>query len=214
MTSSYWKSFFSWPLVYELGKNSYLVTLSPSSDNKNYSYHMNYTDLSTLQYLAANQAFLAYTKAQQQIGQDIKLQSYEPTMQERNGFKKPTYVLIKTQNGWSLFYYEPTKERKNIGIDMISGLEIALRKLPKKTPEQLTVLEIKPIETKITAYHLGIGGFLGTGNGWEIANSINTYLLHFFNAFLKDHQDVALSKCASLTKNTFISCGSDVFSNT
>lgn len=140
---------------------------------------MNYSDFSTLQYLPANKAFLAYNKAKQEMKYSIKLTSYEPTAQEQSSFNEPTYVLSK--NKWHLFYYEPGKQRVDISVDMLSSLQVALNKLPKGIPpEQLTAAEIKPIKTVIATFHSGAGGYLGIGNGWEITRSINIYLLHFF----------------------------------
>lgn len=49
--SAYWEYYFNWPLEFKLGKNGFLVLLSPSKQNRHYSYHMNYSDLSTMQYL-------------------------------------------------------------------------------------------------------------------------------------------------------------------
>ncbi|HAT9986989.1 TPA: hypothetical protein JBE48_04810 [Legionella pneumophila subsp. pneumophila] len=58
-----WRKSFNWfPLKYSLNKNSYLVTLSPNPKNSHYSYHMNFTDLSTLQYLPAYRSFFAHNR--------------------------------------------------------------------------------------------------------------------------------------------------------
>ena len=85
--SAYWKSFFPWPLIYQLGKNGYLVTLSPTAQNKHYSYHMNYTDFSTLQYLPAYKASMVslyMTKFQKYLSvignaaSEILMQSIQP----------------------------------------------------------------------------------------------------------------------------------------
>lgn len=45
------------PIRFELGKNGYLVVFSPNEQNHDYSQHINFSDLSTLQYLSAFQAF-------------------------------------------------------------------------------------------------------------------------------------------------------------
>lgn len=108
-------------LHYELGKNGYLVVMSPSEQNVDYSAHMNFSDMSTLQYFQTLKLVYDYTK---QIG---------------------------GQTG------------------------------------------------------------LGNGDGLKIAYSINTYLLTFFNTFLKGDIDPTLKMCGVLTSNTYLKCGSDTF---
>lgn len=111
------KSESSIPIVFDLRNKGFLVGISPSEQNHDFSYHMNFTDYSTLQYLPAEQIALAYSKQQ----------------------------------------------------------------------------KMKPI--------------LGIGNGWEITNSINIYLLQFFNTYLKGVMNPAFKNCDPLAKNTFIKCG-------
>jgi len=85
-----------------------------------------------------------------------------------------------------------------------------LANIPKETPEQWTALEVQSIKNSINAYHQGFGGSLGRGNGWEITNSINIYLLQFFNTFLKREEYAEFKTCKPLTKNTYIKCGSSI----
>ncbi|KTD78563.1 Predicted dienelactone hydrolase [Legionella steigerwaltii] len=62
--SAYWRSMFPWfNLHYRLNKNGFLVTLSPNKNEKHYSYHMNFTDFSTLQYMPAYQASMKSDQA-------------------------------------------------------------------------------------------------------------------------------------------------------
>lgn len=49
--------------------------------------------------------------------------------------------------------------------------------------------------------------WLGNGDGWEITKSINTYLLKFFDSYLKDEKNTELTQCKILSKNTYIKCG-------
>ena len=112
-----------WPIAFELGKHGYLVGFTPNEENETYSYHLNFSDFSTLQYLPAVKIALAYLKEQ--------------------------------------------------GIDLL--------------------------------------GTLGTGNGWEITHSINTYLVQFFNTYLKDTINSDFKHCKTLTKNNYLKCGPGVF---
>ncbi len=48
------------PDAFKLGDDDFLVGISPSVKNTSFSYHMNFTDYSTLQYIPAEQAALAY----------------------------------------------------------------------------------------------------------------------------------------------------------
>ncbi len=105
------------PVNFELGKNGYLVGFSPNEQDHDYSYHMNFSDISTLVYLPAYQVYLEYLNKQ------------------------------------------------------------------------------------------GAPPVIGTANGWELTHSINTYLVKFFDAFLKDDEDPAFRKCTILTNNSYIRCG-------
>lgn len=91
--------------------------MSPSEQDHDFSYHMNFSDFSTLQYLPAEQIALAYFKQQ--------------------GMKSP----------------------------------------------------------------------LGAGNGWEITNTINIYLVQFFDTYLKGEINLAFKKCTVLSKDNYIKCG-------
>jgi hypothetical protein len=48
---------------------------------------------------------------------------------------------------------------------------------------------------------------LGTGNGVEITESVNTYLVAFFDHFLKNKENMKFKNCLPLSKNTYIKCG-------
>jgi hypothetical protein len=89
----------------------------------------------------------------------------------------------------------------------VAGLERTLANLPKEAPEQLTSLDITLIKKAIDTYQLGRGSFLGTGNGFTITQDVNTYLLEFFNTFLKGEGNSSLKKCTALSKNTHLQCG-------
>jgi hypothetical protein len=50
--------------------------------------------------------------------------------------------------------------------------------------------------------------FLGTGNGWKLTQSINKYLLQFFNSILKDGDEHPFGDCSQpLTINSKLICG-------
>lgn len=49
--------------------------------------------------------------------------------------------------------------------------------------------------------------WLGSGNGWEITESVNTYLLKFFDMYLKNETAPEFKQCKTLTKNTYVKCG-------
>lgn len=58
-----------------------------------------------------------------------------------------------------------------------------------------------------------LGNAFGSGNGYEITNSINTYAVQFFDTYLKNkpNQVFNANNCAPLTQNTIISCGPTTF---
>jgi hypothetical protein len=206
--SAYWRSAFNWlPLQYHLGKNGYLVILSPSAGNKHYSYHMNFTDLSTLQYLPAYQAAMKYNHSKLAKGEDVVIKtSSEPDPKLRDA-KRPLYLIEKRANSWSLVYYEPGKKATKIDLEIIPGLQMALDQLPL-TP--LTESQLTPIKKMIHAYHQGFGNNLGKGNGYQITKALNLYVVNFLNVFLKNEKNI-FRGCIALTSNTYMECGPGVF---
>ena len=169
---------------------------------------MNFTDFSTLQYLPIYKA----QKEQMTVpGFNLKLMPHYPTRNDIAAFTTVTYVLAKQKNTWGFFQYFARPNiiapRTYIDIDMIDGLSVALSALPNKPIDQLTNAEIEPIKKIVTSFNASASNMLGTGNGWEITDSINTYLVHFFNTHLKGKENSAFKKCGPLYKNTYIRCG-------
>jgi len=200
--SAYWKTAFSWKnIVYPLNKNGYLVTLSPSQDNKHYSYHMNFTDLSTLQYMPVYQDAMAYDHAKLAIGEDVivKIDNEKLKLEKVN---RPLYLIVKNKKTWSVFYYEPEQKPKRINLENIPGLQVTLDNSIK---DQLTESNLAIIKQMIHAYHQRFGNYLGKGNGWELAETINLYLVDFFNTFLEDKKNPFVD-CDALTQNTLLEC--------
>lgn len=205
--SAYWRSMFNWQrLQYSLNKNSYLVTLTPSEKDLHYSYHMDFTDLSTLQYLPAYQASMAYNQRKLAQGEDLIIKTRGEKV-DTLSITRPLYLITKNANSWNIFYYEPGKNAVKISFEEIAGLQNALDKLPKTT---LNKSELLPIKKIIHAYHQRFGNFLGKGDGLQITKSINRYLVDFFNTFLKARKN-PFKDCMPLTDNTQIKCGPGVF---
>lgn len=48
---------------------------------------------------------------------------------------------------------------------------------------------------------------VGTGDGWKIAHSVNTYVVKFFDTYLKNQEDPRFKQCTALSSNTFMKCG-------
>ncbi len=207
--SAYWKSHLNWPLQYQLGKNGYLVVLSPSEKDKHYSYHMNFSDFSTLQYLPAYQASMTHDHSKLVAGEDVIIQINTPKQTQFNKINRPCYVIVKSQNTWKVFYYEQSKKIDEIEIKWISGLQAALNNLPPM-PIQLTSSETAPIKNIIHAFHQQYGNYLGKGNGYQITKALNLYVVDFFNALLKDEKN-PFRGCTSLTSNTYMKCGPGIF---
>lgn len=192
---------------FELGTHGYLVGISPDEKNYNYSHHMNFSDLSTLQYVPALEKLQDYTRQHALDGVGIKLLSHDPTQQDLNKFDKTTFTLIKQGEQWGLYVYLNKTRTTEFKINLISGLDAALAHLPGKPIEQLSVSEIYPVKRLIMNYYQSLMQITGTGNGWEITSSINTYLSQFFNKFLKGEKNQAFEHCKVLSNNTYIKCG-------
>lgn len=196
-----------------LENDNYLVVLSPSDHDTEYSYHLNFSDLSTLQYLPVYQAYIQYLKKHKQNMDNkiftIKLLSHEPTEIERNDLIKSTFVLVKKGSNWSVTIYENKEKKGHPSVSMIPGLSSALKNLPDKLPEELSetdIVHVKNILLPLFNKQPSVR-FLGTGNGWEIMSSINTYLLQFFNMYLINNKNPALNECTTLSTNTYLKCG-------
>ena len=187
-----------------------MVGISPNEQNTTYSQHMNFSDFSTLQYLPAYKAFFDHSKEQQiATGFNLKLVSHEPTKKDIAAFHKTTYVLYKQNNKWQFYCINSQIPAIPIyfDINMVDGLSVALFALPNKPIDQLSNPEIEPIKKIVTSLNSTRATMLGTGNGWEITDSINTYLVQFFNTYLKGEENPAFKKCIPLHKDTYIKCG-------
>lgn len=203
--SAYWKSSHDWPIEHHLGTNGYLVVLSPSTQDKHYSYHMNFSDFSTLQYLPAYQAARKAYSTKQSLGEEVIFLSNMPRENQFRHITKPCYVIVNLQNSWKLFYQEAGNKLQALDIKWIPHLQKALNNLPPIS--KLTPSDRDTIKLIIHAYHQGYGQNLGTGNGFEITKAINVYTLTFFKHFLKKITEDALTSCSNLSDNTQIDCG-------
>jgi len=174
------------------GDNLNDVVISDNNQHAEYSYHLNFTDLSTLQYLPAFQTYMSSLTQQNKTNNkkfDLKLLSHDPTQQEQYTLINPTFLLINKNGIWTLHVYENRERKATININKIPGLSIALNNLPTSKVESLSNNEIQPV--KKILLHLfdhPSSGFLGKGNGWEIASAINMHLLRFFDIHLKNKQ--------------------------
>jgi hypothetical protein len=206
--SAYWRSMFNWQhLYYQLNKNGYLVTLSPTADDKNYSYHMNFTIFSTLQYMPAYQASLAYDHSKLARGEDVIIKTHVEKIDKFSNDSRPLYLIVKNKNVWKVFYYDRGKKVTEINLENIPDLQAALDNLSLIKLKKPGLVSIKKI---IHAYHQGFGNFLGNGNGLQINKAINLYLVDFFNTFLKSEKN-PFKGCTALTSNTYMVCGPGIF---
>ncbi|MBA2709868.1 MAG: hypothetical protein H0U57_04655 [Tatlockia sp.] len=202
------------PVTYQLAPNGYLVGISPNKRNDRYSHHMNFTDWSTLQYLPAYTMFFNHLKTQHIAkGFDLKVMFHSLTNKEIATFVKMTYVLYKQENTWvfAVYFIDPQHHQISVpvnffNITLVDGLAKALSALPSH-PEKLTEAEIEPIRKIVSSLNNAMASVLGTGNGWEITGAINTYLVNFFDAYLKNKKSLLFKKCTPLYKNTYIKCG-------
>ncbi|HIF0233127.1 TPA: hypothetical protein ACXYK5_003074 [Legionella pneumophila] len=205
--SSYWKSAFTWlNLHYRLNRSSFLVTLSSEKKDIHYSYHMNFTDFSTLQYLAAYQDFMAYKRSRLSVGEDVLVQKSGEDLNTRK-IRRPLYLIKKNNQIWNVYYHEPGKKRVMIDLENIPALKITLNHNSKASIKS----QLRGIKQIIHVYHQDYGHFLGTGDGIQITHAINRYLINFFDAFLKHDKQDSFKDCLPLTSNTRIQCGPGVF---
>jgi hypothetical protein len=200
------------PMVFNLGNNGYLVGLTPTEQNYQFSHHMNFSDFSTLQNLPVYQSFSAYVKKDAEEKFSFILMSHEPTKQDRNNFSPyVTFVLIKKDNQWNLHIYQNKEKIQTFDVKIIYGLKQAIDTLPNKPPEKLSDLDIQPVRKILLELNHSFADFLGDGNGMEITYSVNTYLLQFFNTYLKGEGNSALRNCVASSKNTYLKCGPGIF---
>lgn len=196
------------PVTFELGNNNYLVVIAPNEQDHTYSYHANFADYSTLQYIPAFDTFLMYAKEQSiKEGFNVKIMSHELTEQERDKLTKTTYVLIEINGEWRGSIYVNKAKQTDFDVNIIEALRTALDDLPNKPPEKLSTSEIEPIEKEITLLHKMLAAPLGDGNGWTITDAINTYLVNFFDTYLKNKVNPLFKECTPLYKDTYLKCG-------
>ncbi len=203
------------PVTYQLAPNGYLVGISPNERNDRYSHHMNFTDWSTLQYLPVYTTFFNHLKTQQiEQGFDLKVMFHSLTNKDIATFNKMTYVLSKQENAWvfAVYFIDPQHPQISVPVNffditLVKGLSKALSALPSHPTVKLTEAEIEPIRKIVTSLNNAMASFLGTGNGWEITDAINTYLVNFFDVYLKNKENLLLKKCTPLYKDTYIKCG-------
>jgi predicted dienelactone hydrolase len=197
------------PIIFELAKNNFLTGIAKNEDDHQYSSHDNFSDVSTLQYLPALQAQSQYRKQCYENGFTLQLRSTQLSDAEIKKLENTTYILIKYNNLWHLSVYEKSRKTKDIDVTMVAELPEALSELPMKPPEQFTNSEIKSVQETIASLHYILYGksFLGTGNGKEIANTINSYLLEFFDTYLKGNKNNSFANCVALSEDSYMKCG-------
>ncbi|MGQ3892348.1 alpha/beta hydrolase [Legionella sp. CNM-4043-24] len=198
------------PVTFELGNNGYLVVISPDEQNHTYSYHGNFADYSTLQYAPAFKKFLTYAKEQGiKEAFDVKIMTHEPTSQELTKFTKKTYILVNNDGEWRGAIYVNKAKQTDFDISIIEGLGRELNDLSGMSLEKMSTAELEPVVKKIAVLHTMLAAPLGEGNGWEITEAVNTYLLGFFDTYLKEKTNPSFNECIPLYKNTYIKCGPD-----
>lgn len=198
------------PIIFELDRDNYLIGIAKNENDHEYSKHDNFTDSSTLQNLPAFKTLTLHNQERFNKGFDVKLLSHEPTQEEQEGYNKITYVLVKKDEKWNFCIYEDKKKTNQIDVSMVDGLDVALASLPKTTPELFSNIEIEPVKKVMASVHHILGAsYLGSGDGFEITKSINTYLLEFFDTYLKAKSNSLLkqNECKPLSKDTYIKMG-------
>ena len=155
--------------------------------------------------MPASQAFMVLEHSKLALGEDVLIQATPPGENGFKNIKKPTYLIVTSQNRWKVFYYEPKAQMREIDLNKINGLQSALDKLPSVEP--LTQFDKDKINNLVHIFHQQYGNFLGKGNGYKITEAINAYVLNFFDHFLKNKASVALEKCVNKIADTVIECG-------
>ena len=197
-------------LMNSLGDDGYLVGITPNKNDHRYTEHINFTDISTLQYTPAFQTFDKELKIRLLSGFDLKLMSHQPSQEERESYNKPTYVLVKLSGKWKLTVYVDT-EISPMDIRVVDNLQKSLDSLSRKSIEKLTHDDIKAVLFAIKTFHNKSVAenlkYIGKGNGWDITAAMNIYLLQFFNTYLKGETNQSLLNCDALSDNTYMKCG-------
>ena len=197
-------------LTNSLGSHGYLINMSPNESDFTYTQHIDFTDLSTLRYTSAFQCFDKELGKMLLGGFDLKLMSHKPTQEEQRKYNRPTYVLIKMNEIWTLTAYVK-HQPSPLDIQIVDNLSESLKALPAKLPEKINANEMEPVLSAIKAFHeKGVASnlkYIGSGNGKVIMISINRYLIQFFDTYLKENTSQPLQNCVPLTKNTSMKCG-------
>ncbi len=197
-------SISSSPLSFVLNQNGFLVHISPSPNDKNYSYHMNFSDFSTLQYQPAVKVFLNSLKQNSEKDFNIKIHQNSVNDEISLGLDEETYLLAKRNSKWELTYYKGRKKIIDLDIMNIKGLSALLAPLNK--PKELNAARLKQVKFSLTCFRKNMNELVGIGNGWELTKSINTHLIAFFDTFLKGQDNISFKQCQPLTTNVYIKC--------
>lgn len=199
------KAVSAWPINFELGKNGYLVGVSPYEENVDFSYHMNFSDLSTLQYMPAFKKLADYLKQDADEKFDLRMYSHIPNETERESFGKTTYVFIKTDSTWLFYYYQYKNKVREVELFTVKDLLEDLNRLPAKLPEDLSDRDLRSVRKSLIAFKHKSGQWFGYGDGWEITNIVNQYALNFFDYYLKNENNSLA--CPGNIKNSYMKCG-------
>lgn len=200
------------PVTFELGKNGYLVGISPNENDYSYSFHGNFADYSTLQYSPAFLEFTSYLKKQMMdVKFDIKIMSHVLTDLEINKFSNQTYVLVYTDGQWYGSIYLNKNKLTDFDVNKMHNLRAALDVLPCNSVDKPSDSQMASIKTEITQLHGILSNPIGVGNGFEISTAINAYTVNFFDMYLKGRTNPAFNNCTPLVTNTYIKCGPGIY---
>jgi hypothetical protein len=196
----------------DLNNKNYLIELKPNKNDHDYSQHLFATDLSTLQYLSGFQGLTNYRQEQARIF-SLRFMSHEPTSDELKSFDKSTWVLIQTQlqGQWSLVYYSSGIKVTEVPVAEVNGLDSALSQLPNSEPEKFTPNDTAKIVEIMFPFNMLIFALLGTANGTELTQNMNTYLVDFFDTYLKNTVNPNFQTCTPLSSDTLMHCGPGIF---
>jgi hypothetical protein len=123
-------------------------------------------------------------------------------------FNAGGYVFLSGNNPWKGNYLPPLATNASYSAVITPSLTNDTYSQHANFAD-VSTLQYQPIINQAFTYVASQGGLaIGTGNGFDITNSVNNYLLQFFNYYLKNQGSNPFTGCSPLTNNTVLICGS------
>lgn len=195
---------------FELTKDTYLIQVTDDVANLTYTQHCSFSDKVTLQYHPTYKKVLTVLdKVTNSPG--VEILDTPPSESKIQQYQNRTYALIGKGQDYQIKVFENggcSPSYMSLKVENIPGLSLALNTLSNESDPQLSGKHTAEIQKVIEAFNQDMGYTYGTGNGWDIAQTTNAYVLAFFDTYLTGDVNDQLSMGVKLADNSIVTCSS------